>query len=815
MVNPLFVSLDFISFIDILRMPMTISKIRLTAAFLFTFLAVFCTLSSSAQEKVVPKIEQGLIDLRDWEFGPDGPVELSGNWEFYWDQLLFPFEFDLDRRRKIHYYEFPKLWKNDTLNGESITPKGYATYRTQVILNSVTPELAITIPHFYSAYFLFINGEYIANNGQVGISESTSNPHWQLQTKEFKTKSDTLDIVLQISNFQHSRGGPLRPIRLGEKLQMQTQTQRAMANDLIMASSLFFVGLFFMTLFWFGRHEKQIFFFALFCLFYSYRAVGSGNYTLHSLVPELPWILTVKLEYMTMFLSALFFTFYSYHLYKKETSDVFMVFAGAFFVFCTLMTLVFPVTVFSYLAIPFVLFLVILFLYLFFTYIMAFRAKREGSILSLVSSSILLVVAVVAVLEYFEYFKGSLLFYFIGYQQFFFIQSIILFYRYNRKVEIAKEKAESAAKSQSDFLSMISHEIRTPLNAVIGLTNFLISDKPRKSHIEDLKTLRFSAEHLHVLINDVLDYSKLDAGKIEFEYIDTNVIDMAQNIVRQLEPKAKEKKIYLNCLIDEGIPNYVLADGLRLSQVLTNLVSNAIKFTSKGGVTMSLSIINQTKKKVAIKFIVEDSGIGIPKDKQEKIFESFSQASTSTTRKYGGTGLGLSITKRLLDMQNVKINLFSIEGQGSRFYFTQSFQISEKQDKVTQKVSEEQNQLKGVRILLVEDNPVNVMVARKFLSRWDIKVDVAENGRESLEKTSGNGYDLILMDLQMPIMDGYTAATELRKLGVKTPILALTASVMLDVGDKVYKAGMDDFITKPFDPDDLYKKILHHLSSSK
>ena len=360
---------------------------------------------------------------------------------------------------------------------------------------------------------------------------------------------------------------------------------------------------------------------------------------------------------------------------------------------------------------------------------------------------------------------------------------------------------------------MISHEIRTPLNAVIGLTNFLISDKPKEKHLEDLETLRFSAEHLHVLINDVLDYSKLDAGKIEFEYIDTNIREVSKNIVKGLEKKAKEKDIYLNFDCDDEIPDYVLCDGLRLSQVLTNLIGNAIKFTNKGGVTLTLSAVSVNRKKVSIKFVIEDTGIGIPKDKQTKIFDSFSQASTSTTRKFGGTGLGLSITKRILDLQNVKINVFSIEGQGSRFYFTQTFDVSEKQHKVVEEVEEVHNELEGAKVLLVEDNPVNVMVAKKFLSRWEIEVDVAENGRESLEKVAGNKkYDLILMDLQMPIMDGYDAARELRKMGYEIPILALTASVMLDVGDKVFQAGMNDFITKPFDPNDLYNKIVQHFN---
>ncbi|MCV9385171.1 response regulator [Reichenbachiella ulvae] len=761
-----------------------------------------------------PKAQKGVLDLRDWEFQKSQPLELTGEWEFYWERLIYPNEFDSSKIDPI-YRPFPKLWKKEIIGNDTIGPDGFATHRLRVVLNSVTPELAVSVPHFYSAYMLYINGEFISANGQVGKSETTTYPHWELITRDLKVTNDTLDIVLQIANFDHSRGGAVEPITLGEKVMMQTQKRRQEANDLIMAASLFFVGLFFMVLFSYGRHEMPIFFYALFCLFYSYRAIGSGNYTFHSLVPTLPWIVTLKLEYITMYLSALSFSFYSYHLYRKETSKLFLYFTSLFCGVSILVTLFLPVKVFTQLAAPFSVYVMFSFVYLFGTYVMAVVRKREGSKLSLVSSTILFIVLGSTILEYFGYFKSSLLFYFFGYQQFFFIQSIILFYKYNRKIEVAKEKAEAAAKSQSDFLSMISHEIRTPLNAVIGLTNYLIGDEPKKEHVDDLKTLKFSAEHLHVLINDVLDYSKLDAGKIEFEYLDTNIVEVCHNIVKAQEPKAREKGIYLNFISDEGIPKFVVCDGLRMSQILTNLIGNAIKFTNEGGVTLSLQVIMQTKMRISIKFTVEDSGIGIPKDKQTKIFDSFSQASTSTTREYGGTGLGLSITKRILDLQNTKINLFSIEGQGSRFYFTQTFEISENQERVTETISEDKNQLEGKKILLVEDNPVNVMVAKKFLSRWDIDVDVAENGREALEKGSTEYYDLLLMDLQMPVMDGYTAARELRKGGLKTPILALTASVMLDVGDKVYECGMNDFITKPFEPEDLYNKIRNHIEQSE
>lgn len=775
------------------------------------FVMLFCGVSL-AQE--VPKAEKGVLDLRDWQFQKSQPISLAGEWEFYWERILYPTDFD-SLFIPASYREFPKLWKGDIVDGDTVKADGFATQRLQVVVNSVTPELAITIPHFYSSYLLFLNGEYLGSNGQVGMHQVTSKPHWQYMTHEIKVTSDTLEIVLQISNYEHSRGGSFYDIKLGEKVKMQTIEGRQRAFDLIMSSSLFFIGLFFMVLFWFGRHEKQILYYSLFCLFYSYRSVGSGSYTLHSLYPELPWLITLKAEYISMFMAGLFFSYYSYYLYKRETSRLFLLLVTVISCTFVMMTLFAPVKFFTTLVGPYSLTIVFGFVYMMYTYVMAVINKREGSLMSLISSFLLFMVMGAVILEHFGFLKNSMLFYFVGYQQFYFFQSIILFYRYNRKIELAKEKAESAARSQSDFLSMISHEIRTPLNAVIGLTNYLIGDKPKKQHEEDLKTLKFSAEHLHVLINDVLDYSKLDAGKIEFEEVDVNVVEMAKNIAKGFDTRVKEKDIYLNFLHDDDIPNYIVCDGLRLSQILTNLIGNAIKFTDKGGVTLSMNVVMQTKKRVSIKFAVEDSGIGIPKDKLKTIFDSFSQASTSTTREYGGTGLGLSITKRILDMQNTKINVFSVVGQGSRFYFTQTFTISDNQEKVTEKASEVHNQLIGKCILLVEDNPVNVMVAKKFLSRWDIKVDVAENGREALEKTAIESYDLVLMDLQMPEMDGYTASEELRKRGFTTPILALTASVMLDVGDRVFKSGMNDFITKPFDPDDLFNKIRLHIEKKE
>jgi len=381
----------------------------------------------------------------------------------------------------------------------------------------------------------------------------------------------------------------------------------------------------------------------------------------------------------------------------------------------------------------------------------------------------------------------------------------------------ARQVAEEAAQAKHQFLSIMSHEIRTPLNAILGMTYLLVQEDPKKEQLEFLNSLKFSGDNLMTLINDILDFNKIESGEIFFEEADFNLKDMIHGIRQSFHFRAEEKGIKLKVLIDSELPEVIVGDSARLNQVLTNLIGNAIKFTDTGSITVDVIVINTGKKKIELEFAVTDTGIGISENNQKNIFESFKQASIDTTRKYGGTGLGLAICKRLIELQGRKLEVESKVGKGSKFFFTLEFKKSERKSLKPEYTGEKRfDQLAGKKVLLAEDNEINTIVAQKILARWGIDVETVTNGMEVIDKVNKQYFDVILMDLHMPKMDGFKATEKIRnsknKKIRKMSIIALTASVMSDVQSKIEKANFNDYVLKPFNPTELYNKIFMQVN---
>jgi signal transduction histidine kinase/CheY-like chemotaxis protein len=377
---------------------------------------------------------------------------------------------------------------------------------------------------------------------------------------------------------------------------------------------------------------------------------------------------------------------------------------------------------------------------------------------------------------------------------------------------LAKDKAEKAAAAKARFMSNMSHELRTPLNAIIGTMHLLIQEQDGSYAGEHFKVLKDSSEHMLQLVNAVLDFSKLDEGKLEFVQQSFDLEQTLQQATDSFVSVVQQKHIRLHLEAD-ALPagKKVVGDEMRMKQVLLNLLSNAVKFTESGSVTLRSQIIRTTDSGVEMRFAVVDTGIGIPAEKLPIIFESFTQADAETTRKYGGSGLGLSICRELVKKMGSELQVSSEPGKGSVFFFDVLLPFEQQVMIVPKEKLRGLQKLTGIRILLVEDNAVNMKIARRFLHSWGASINTAENGQVAWDLFQQEPYDLLLVDLEMPLMDGKTLLTQVRNVNKDVTAIAFTAAVYENMYDDLQKHGFNGYLHKPFRPDEMHRKILRHI----
>lgn len=760
----------------------------------------------------LPVAKHGVIDLRNIDLSKQS-VPLDGEWGLCWEKLCVPGDTSKEMTGMTY---FPKRWDNTIIGGKKITAKGYASYMLTILLPKNASNLALDIPDTYTSYKMFVDNAVFVESGIPGTSAETTKPKWQQFTRELFVRKDTVKLILQVANFLHSKGGPYKSITIGNKEKLFSKRNKDNAFNFILTGSIIMCGLFFFGLYFFGRYDKTILYFALFCITYSYRIIGTSQYSLHTIFPNLPWALTVHMEYLALFVSVIFFTQYTQNLYPEDSNKIITKIEMWACIILSLITLIFPPSVFTQLINPFLVVMFFVIGHAFYVYIIAYRRKRLGAGYALLSTGVVMIIFLIINLQYFNFVAPQKELLFIGYLSFFFLQSLILSYRYSYLLTKARKEAEQGLVAKSDFLSNMSHEIRTPLNSVIGLSHILLDNQPREDQKEQLKVLLFSANNLLNIVNDILDYNKIEAGKINFEYIDMDLVQVSQDLLSGLKTLADEKGI---SLILEKYPAFnhrIISDPTRISQVIGNLIQNAIKFTRKGHVKLIIQQEKIQKQHITLTIKVEDTGIGIAAEKQKLIFDRFTQADTSTSRSFGGTGLGLAICKKILELQGSYLQLKSEPGKGSVFFFTQTFPISQafnfSQGEPVPDDIEKGRPLSGVCLLMAEDNELNVLVAKTFLEKWGAEIDVAVNGEEAVRKLDTNKHQMILMDMHMPVMDGYEAIKIIRSKGITIPIIALTASLPAEVEDRARDLSINAIVTKPFEPEEFLKLLIkmHH-----
>ncbi|WP_299367995.1 ATP-binding protein [Winogradskyella sp.] len=395
-----------------------------------------------------------------------------------------------------------------------------------------------------------------------------------------------------------------------------------------------------------------------------------------------------------------------------------------------------------------------------------------------------------------------------------------MLHKKNDELIVAKEKAELASKTKANFLSTVTHELRTPLYAVTGLTNMLLDEKPKEHQIPHLKSLKFSGDYLLTFINDILQINKIEANKVELDPEIFNLKNKIENVMSALSNSAKDNGTDLHFDYEEGLPETFNGDQLKISQILINLLGNAIKFTKDGDIWVRTYKIDQKDDMYRLRFEIEDNGIGITKEKQDEMFESFSQGSVQINRKYGGTGLGLSIVKGLIKILKGKIYLKSELGKGTTFFFEIPLEKAEKVEAPKVEETKQSNKMEDldlseVKILVVEDNKINQMITKKILNKMGLYCDVVDNGEAAVEQVKSTDYNVVLMDIHMPGISGLEATKIIRTFDKDLVIFALTAVTLEDKMHEFGEAGFNDIISKPFKQEDFEGKLYDVLSGKE
>ncbi|MCK5824440.1 MAG: response regulator [Ichthyobacteriaceae bacterium] len=745
------------------------------------------------------------MDLQQWNFNNNGNIELNGKWEFYWNKLLTPNNF-INTQKEPHYAEFKKLWNSLNVVFPEVNAFGSATYRLNIKIDSTKNRtLALGIPPLYTSYKIWIDGNEVGKSGTTALSKKNYIPFWERKTIPFTSNGNNIEIIIQISNYDHSKGGPGYSLLLGNFSEIQRYKDQLITFDMFLIGALIMGGIYFLGLFKFGSNSNSVLYFALFSFIFSYRIISTEPYVISEIFPNIPWYIFLRLEYISLYLSTYIFFKFIEELFPNEINYLFLSIYKITPLLTTAFTIFAPAFYFTQLIGSYLIFIISGTLYLIYITLKAVKNKRIGAVYTLYSFITIGVISIINMFDYWGYYSSPKFIYIIGYILFFFFQSLILSYRFTAQYKESTKQAELATLAKSDFLSTMSHEIRTPMNGVIGMTYLLQKTNLNKIQKEYVDIINVSGENLLTVINDILDFSKIEQGKMELENMSFDLRKIIDDTLTVLRISAEKKEIELILDMDYNVPRYIISDSVRIKQILINLINNALKFTSKGSITTKVILNSIIDNKHEIKFEIIDTGIGIPENKLNRLFKTFSQVDSSTTRQYGGTGLGLAISKKLSELLGGEIGVRSTPNIGSTFYFT--IKVNSDSEKSILQKTKDQEKFKGKKTIILDDNHVNLIILSSQLKEFGIEVTSESNHYNFIEKVKNNNYDLAILDMKLNNTTGVEVAKEVKTItkAVKMPMF-LFSSVKTDNTD-VINTLFKSYSTKPVREEKLISEL--------
>ncbi len=775
----------------------------------FKYILVLLLFSSLAYAQPVAK--NGVLDLRSFDFEETPMFQLGGEWEMYPEKFYYPEFFDNNSswpKATASFAETTKDWSEITGLHSGLKEFGYVTFRLTILMPQTFPKQALMIKNVRTAYELYVNGKGFEGSGTISQTTYNSEPNWRNATKAVELKPGKNELVLLVSNFHHARGGLSEPIQMGNSDVVFYARNLEIGGTLFLVGCLLLAGIFALGLFWFKTSDVVGIFFFLFCGSFALYILNSGPHLLSSVFKDISWGFTLRFMWISLYLSVISYGYFLLSNFQDHLRPaVFHVLAIVSFIMI-LLTATTPIFFFT--AVQVYYFAILLLMGVGITLGALLQANFTHKLVwvNVLGAAALFALVAYEVLRFFDVIGSWPMFYVGAVALFIFCQAIVMAIIYGRNYRDSSMAALAAAKTRDEFLNAMSHELKTPMNAILGMSSFLEKSDLNAGQRDKLKAIKENGESLMSMINDVLSISELDSGQLTLNNTVLNLENSIESAINLSKQHLKKSRVQFKYYIDPTIPDLLMGDPSRIKQVLIHLLNNAFKFTERGEVILKAKFGEIKNGKVRIHFKIKDTGVGM-RTGPRNVLSVFTQPNPGKLAKYQGHGIGLSVTSDLLEMMGGNLEIRSKKNVGTEISFDLFLEEYVPESAPATSIFVKNEIDTSLNILYAEDNPVNQKLMTLMLNTMGLKVDIAQNGEEAVKMAMKKYYNIILMDIQMPVMDGLEATSRIVEHSNSRPIIIATTANLAEVDKrKCFAVGMNDFLSKPLRQDDLKLAIL-------